>query len=157
MNRFQKKLIKVFQILLVMGACVRAKSLRSHRTLGDPMGVGLPGSSVHGILQAWLLEQAAMPFSRDLPDPRIKHKSLTFPVLASRLFTASNPGEAPIMGDLDLQTQIPDLGSFRSSPSCTVSFVTKSYTHNFFIKVFFFQPCLWCSLQNIFSSILKCG
>ena len=30
------------------------------------------GYSVHGILQARLLERAAIPFSRDLPDPGIE-------------------------------------------------------------------------------------
>ena len=33
-------------------------------TLGDPMGSNPPGSSVHGIPQARILECVAMPFSR---------------------------------------------------------------------------------------------
>ena len=33
-------------------------------TLCDPMDYGLPGSSVHGILQAGILEWVAIPFSR---------------------------------------------------------------------------------------------
>jgi len=33
-----------------------------------------PGSSVHAILQARLLEWVAMPSSRDLPDPEIEPK-----------------------------------------------------------------------------------
>ena len=32
----------------------------------------LPGFSVHGILQAGILVWIAIPFSRDLPNPRIK-------------------------------------------------------------------------------------
>ena len=35
------------------------------------MDCSLPGSSVHGILQARILEWVAIPFSRDLPDPEI--------------------------------------------------------------------------------------
>ena len=35
-----------------------------------------PGSSVHGILQAGILEWVVIPFSRDLPDPGIKLSSL---------------------------------------------------------------------------------
>ena len=31
-----------------------------------------PGSSIHGILQARILECIAMPSSRDLPDPEIE-------------------------------------------------------------------------------------
>ena len=43
---------------------VRAKSLQSCLTLCDPMDCSPPGSSVHGILQARILEWVAMPFSR---------------------------------------------------------------------------------------------
>ena len=38
----------------------------------NPMDCSPPVSSVHGILQARIQEWVAMPFSRDLPDPRIK-------------------------------------------------------------------------------------
>ena len=44
--------------------CVCAKSLLSCLTLSDPMDCRPPGSSVHGILQARILEWVAMPFSR---------------------------------------------------------------------------------------------
>ena len=41
---------------------------RSVVTNCDPKDCSPPGSSVHGILQARILEWAAIPFSRDLPD-----------------------------------------------------------------------------------------
>ena len=41
-----------------------AMSLQLCPTLCDPMDRSLPGSSVHGILQARILEWVAMPFSR---------------------------------------------------------------------------------------------
>ena len=44
--------------------CMCAKSLQSCLTLCDPMNCSLPGSCVHGILQARRLEWVAMPFSR---------------------------------------------------------------------------------------------
>ena len=37
-------------------------------TLCNPTDWSLPGSSIHGILQARILEWVAIPFSRDLPD-----------------------------------------------------------------------------------------
>ena len=40
--------------------------------LVDPMGYSLPGSSVHGILQARILEWVAISSPEDLPDPRIE-------------------------------------------------------------------------------------
>ena len=41
----------------------------------DPLDCSPPGSSVHGILQARILEWAAIPFSEDLPNPGIEPKS----------------------------------------------------------------------------------
>ena len=43
---------------------------RSCLALCDPMDCSLPGSSVHGILQARILEWVAMPFSRGSSWPR---------------------------------------------------------------------------------------
>ena len=55
-------------------ACyMRAKSPQSCLTLCDPMDCGPPGSSVHGILQARILEWVACPPPGDLPDPGILH------------------------------------------------------------------------------------
>ena len=48
-----------------------------HVTLCDPMNHNPPGSSVHGILQARMLEWVAMPSSRGSPDPGIKPSSLS--------------------------------------------------------------------------------
>ena len=44
--------------------CVHAKSLQWCPNLCDPMDYSLPGSSVHGILQARILEWVAIPSSR---------------------------------------------------------------------------------------------
>ena len=55
-----------------------------------------PGSSVHGILQARILEWVAMPSSkRDLPDSGIEPTSLMSPALAGGLFTTRAIWEAP--------------------------------------------------------------
>ena len=45
----------------IVGLC--AKSLQSHLTLCYPIGCSLPGSSVHGIFQATVLEWGAITFS----------------------------------------------------------------------------------------------
>ena len=44
--------------------CMHAQSLQSYPTLCDPMNCDPPVSSVHGILQARILEWVAMPSSR---------------------------------------------------------------------------------------------
>ena len=46
-------------------AAAAAKSLQSCPTLCDPMDCSLPGSSVHGIFQARVLEWVAIAFSEE--------------------------------------------------------------------------------------------
>ena len=48
---------------LYTAAAAAAKSLQSCPTLRDPMDCGPPGSSVHGIFQAIVLEWGAIAFS----------------------------------------------------------------------------------------------
>ena len=50
--------------------CVCMVSHFSHVHLCNPMDLSLPGSSVHGILQARILEYIAMPSSRGSSGPR---------------------------------------------------------------------------------------
>ena len=47
-----------------MHTCMSAQSLQSGLTLCYPMNCSLPGSSVHGILQARILEWVAISFSQ---------------------------------------------------------------------------------------------
>ena len=42
---------------------LHAKSLLPRPTLCDPTACSPPGSSIHGILQAWILEWVAISFS----------------------------------------------------------------------------------------------
>ena len=53
------------------------KAAQSSPTLCNPMDCSLPGSSVHVILQAKILEWVPILFSRDLPNPRIKPRPST--------------------------------------------------------------------------------
>ena len=56
--------------LLIDSLDAAAKSLQSCPTPTDPMYYSPPGSSVHGILQARILEWVAMPSSRGSSLPR---------------------------------------------------------------------------------------
>ena len=58
----------------------------SHVQLCNPMDYSLPGSSVHGILQARILEWVAMPSSRGSPQPRS-------PVLQADSLLSEPPGK----------------------------------------------------------------
>ena len=65
-------------------------------TLCDPIDCSLPGSSVHGIFRAIVLEWIAISFSRDLPDPGIE---LGCPALqADTLPSEPHFANAPNMG-----------------------------------------------------------
>ena len=44
-------------------------------SLSDPINCSLPGSCVHGILQARILEWVVIPFSRVISQPRIESRS----------------------------------------------------------------------------------
>ena len=59
-------------------------------TLCDPMDCSLLNSSVRGIFQARLLEQVAISFSRDLPDPGIELRS---PALQADTLPSETPGK----------------------------------------------------------------
>ena len=67
---------------------------KSCPTLFDPMDCSLPGFSVHGILQAIILEWVAIPFSRDLPDPGIEPR---FPALQADSLPSEPPGKPSII------------------------------------------------------------
>ena len=54
----------------IYDSCVGAKLLQSCPTLCDSMDYSPLGFSVHGILQARILEWVAMPSSRDSSQPR---------------------------------------------------------------------------------------
>ena len=69
---------------------MHAKSLQSYLTLCDPMDSSPPGSSVHEILQARILEWVAMlSLQGDPANSGVKPESLTSPALAGRFFSTS--------------------------------------------------------------------
>jgi len=71
-----------------------AKLLQLCPTLCNPVNCSLPGSSVHGILQARILEWVAMPSSRGSPDLGIELKFLYLLLLAGSVFTSRTTWEA---------------------------------------------------------------
>ena len=64
-----------------------------------------PDSSVHGILQARILEWVAMPPPWDLPHPGIEPVSLMSPALAGGVFTTSATWEAPAQSKCLINTR----------------------------------------------------
>ena len=77
-------IMEINALYVVVAAAAAVRSLQSGQTLCKPMDCSLPASSVHGILQARMLEMVAILFSRGsswLRDPtQISH-------MANRFFT----------------------------------------------------------------------
>ena len=71
-----------------------AKLLHSCLTLWNPMDTSPPGSSVHGSLQARILEWVAMPFSRGSSWPRDRTCDSS---LAGEFFTTEPPGKPKLL------------------------------------------------------------
>ena len=70
---------------------MHATSLQSRPTPCDPMNCSLPGSSVHGILQARILEWVAMLSSRGLSPTQVSNLRLC---IGGGFFTTSTTWEA---------------------------------------------------------------
>ena len=75
--------------LILRLAKVKVLVAQSRPALCDPMDCSLPGSSVHGILQARILEWVAVPFSRASSQPRDRVRSPALPA-------DSLPSEPPV-------------------------------------------------------------
>ena len=79
-------------LLILFFTCMQGKLLQLCLTLYDPIHCSQPGSSVHGILQARILEWVAISSSRGSSWTRIEPTSLT---LAGVFFTTSATWKIP--------------------------------------------------------------
>ena len=71
----------------ICGVCMHTKSLQSCLTLCNPLECNPPGSSVHGILQARILEWIAIPSSKGSSQPRDWSQVSCISCLTGRFFT----------------------------------------------------------------------
>ena len=81
-------------VLLVASSTFVVESLSCLRLLCDRIDRSPPGSSVHGISQATVLEWVVISFSRKSLDPGIEPTS---PALASRFFTTEPPEKPHVL------------------------------------------------------------
>ena len=63
-------------------------------TLCNSMDYSWPGSSVHGIIQARILQWVPFLLPGDLPNPRIEPVFPASPALGVRFFTTEPPGKS---------------------------------------------------------------
>ena len=93
-NTRKFSILKFYSVNLSTMPCCCYLATKSCLTLCDPMDCSPPGSSVHGILQAGILEWVAIPLSWVSSRPRDRtHVSY----LAGRFFTTKPPGRHPTM------------------------------------------------------------
>ena len=77
---------------LILGVLSLHARMLSHFScvwLCDSTDCSPPGSSVHGTLQARILEWVAMPSSRDLPDPGVEPVALMSSALTGGFFSTT--------------------------------------------------------------------
>ena len=70
------------------------QSLQSYLTLSESVDHGLPGSSVHGILQARIVGWVAMPSSRGSSHPGIEPTSPASPAFQADSLATEPPGKS---------------------------------------------------------------
>ena len=145
-----------------------AKSLQSCLTLCNPMNCSLPGSSVHGILQAGLLEWVVLPFSRGSSQPRDRTRVsyITLPHLLHWQVGSLPlvlPGSSCFLRGswflfvlpMDSKPQLfVEIGDFLQDRIITVS-AYEMFTHMLFIPVMFYSLLLFLIYPCI-SAILRC-
>ena len=83
-------------VIKTLCICMHAKSLQLCAALYDPMDCSPSGSSVHGILQARILEWVAMPFSRESSWPRDRTHVSHISSIGRSVWSTSTTLEAPI-------------------------------------------------------------
>ena len=85
-------------------ACVYAKLLQSHSTFCNSMYCSPQGSSIHGILQARILEWVAMPFSRGSSWPMNRTLISCGSCIAGRVFYLWAAKEASLISLLKIKS-----------------------------------------------------
>ena len=77
-------------------ACLGAKLLQSCLILCNPIDCHLPGSSIHGILPARILEWVGISFSRESSQPRDRTQEWQGLLVKRRSLTRSGGGSASL-------------------------------------------------------------
>ena len=108
--------------LATCGQCVCAKLLKLCLTLCDPVDCSPPGSSVHGILQARILEWVAMPSDRGSSQPGDQTCVSCISCVGGRVLYHHHPLESPggkQQGSASGAPGLPTPTSWASSAACS--------------------------------------
>ena len=130
-----------------------AWSLQSCSILCDPTDCSPPGSSVHGILQARILEWGAMPSSRGSSQPRGRTWVSYISCIAGGFFTTEPPGEPGLVSILGayIKSSVSISTLQDGHPVCLVQMRTLCLGEA--STLHFVPACVWsCWIQNLQSS-----
>ena len=110
----------------LLATWVHAQSLQSCPTLCDPTDYSPPGSSVHGILQARILEWVSMPSSRGSYPPSDQTRDSCSSFAVNEFFTTKPLGKPNFLATsililVPLFTKNPDIGLIVAETISTVS------------------------------------
>ena len=122
--------------------CVHART-QSCLTLCDPMDYSPPGSSVHGIFQARIMEWVAIFYFRGSSQLRIETMSPVSPALAGEFFTNCATWDAP-------QSSLLLINSRNSTPLLSLPYIVLLFNFLWTIqKVFLLlsSPTFMCNLN----------
>ena len=144
---FAHFIIRFWFLLGCSSLCVHACVLNcfSRVQLCNPVDWGLPGSSVHGILQARTLEWVAMPSSRGSSQPRDQTYFCYVSCIGSRVLTASTTYSCLYILDINLLSDMTrkHFLLFHSFPFYSVAMMFLFWSNpNLSI---FFSCCPWVS------------
>ena len=113
---------------------------QSYLTLCDPMDCSPPGSSVHGILQARILEWGAIPFPRGSSQPRapLQNKPLTLQMFLFWISPCYSESSHQVLGVWKL---ISPLSSWFEKSSARILLGTNSFTSPLNLQIWLLINC----------------
>ena len=116
------------------------------------MDCSLPGSSVHEIFQARILEWVfPFPSQRDLPNPGIKPMSILSLPLAGRFFTTEPPGKPQLF----VYCYLNPLGTLFNSFHLIISYFYCFHLQNIYNSIFCFL-LKWMFIDTGFFYVYLC-
>ena len=130
------------QLCVCVCVCVCVCSVMS--SICDPVDCSPPGSSIHRILQARILEWVVLGKEMDLPNPG---NELSSPALAGRLFATEPPGMPPWDHLTPVCCLMPSSVSMTNMYSKQENIVSPSPQHS---------PTLGLSIHPLIQSLTLC-
>ena len=142
---------RFFSLIGYYNICCCCPVAKSRPALGNPTNCSMPGSSVHGIPQARVLEWVAMPSSRDLPNLGIEPTSHISCIARWILYPLAPPGKHCFLGLLKFMSIESEILSNHLSLCCYLLLLPSTFwqTYNFKLPLHILQKS--CTINGCFN------